>query len=223
MDTKKLYESRYKYSDQVLFNAYHRNVLLAKVAHKYLCAGTKVLDLGCNDGVVASYFFDMGLDVFGFDISERALALARKRGLPKLKQGNVENKLPYEDEYFDVVFWGDNAEHLFDPLSSLKEINRITKTNGYLIITAPNMGWIINRLYYAFLGMPRRTEGHNNPPWQWEHIRFFNKRIVTIFLSEGGFDLLCFYGSDKRALFNVMSMFCPSMFASVFLAVAQKA
>ncbi len=222
MKARGLYEGKYSYGAPTLFEKYHRNLLLSNIAPRYISAGSKLLDLACNDGGVAAYFKDLGLEVSCLDISEKALALAMSRGLTNVYQGNVEEPLPFASGSFDVVFWGDNAEHLVQPLCTLLEVNRVLVPNGLLFMSAPNMGWIVNRFWYLIMGMPRRTEGHMNSPWEWEHIRFFNKRVVKRFLFEGGFTLLDFFGSDRRTVFNLLCRLSPGLFSSVFLAVARK-
>jgi len=156
------------------------------------------------------------------DISERALILAKKRGLTELILANVEGTLPFQESAFEVVFWGDNVEHLFNPLTTLKEIHRITKRNGVLLVSTPNMGWIVNRLYYLIKGIPRRTEGHRNPPWMWEHIRFFNKAAIKEFLESGGFQLVGFWSCDRRPFFDWLSGAFPQLCGSIMLAAARK-
>lgn len=44
-----------------------------------LRTGARVCDLGCGPGHVARYVKDLGVDVFGMDISEKMLAVASKR------------------------------------------------------------------------------------------------------------------------------------------------
>jgi SAM-dependent methyltransferase len=126
MDIKALYESRYACTDLQKFEDYERNRLLTRCSPLFCKAGMRILDLGCRD----------------LDISENALGLARKRGLQDLQQGDIEKPLPYKDEAFDLVFWGDNVEHLFEPLKALNEIHRVLKRNGTMILSAPNMGCI---------------------------------------------------------------------------------
>lgn len=55
-------------------------------------------------------------------------------------------KLPYKDESFEVVILADVLEHIptRDRVKSLKEIRRVLKTNGKLIITVPAYQWLFN-------------------------------------------------------------------------------
>jgi SAM-dependent methyltransferase len=222
MNLKKYYENEFAYTEPQKFLDYERNRALARLFTSYLKSGMKFLDLGCNDGVICEYFAKRGLNVTGMDISKRALDFARQRGIENLIVGDCENPLPFASSQFDAVFWGDNVEHLFSPLNTLKEIHRVLKPEGVLILSTPNMGWIINRIYYLLFGTVRRTEGHRNPPWRWEHIRFFNKKIIRAFLNEGGFEMVQFSSCDRRLAFDFLARFWPSMFGSIMLVCSMK-
>lgn len=52
---------------------------------------------------------------------------------------DIEGPFPYEDGRFDVVIFTEVLEHLSrDPLQTMSEINRITKPEGYLLLSTPN-------------------------------------------------------------------------------------
>jgi SAM-dependent methyltransferase len=223
MDIKKLYETKYACAEAQRFDEYERNRLLARHAPRFCKAGMRALDLGCRDGVIASYFQRLGLSVAGMDISEKALALARERGIKDLTQGDLEKiPLPYEDSTFDIVFWGDNVEHLFEPAKVLHDLKRILKRGGVLLISVPNMGCIWYRLYYLYHGMIIRTESPDSPSWEWSHIRFFNKRSMAAFLDAGGFEMSHFWGCSSNAVLDAGARIWPSFFGGIMLVCATR-
>lgn len=170
--------------DRGEFGSYVRNLELPN----FFRAGEKVLDVGCGDGTVGSFLQKKaGVKVTGIDISEEAIKKARGKGI-KVRVYNSEEKLPFPDNSFDKVFWGDNVEHLFDPARTAKEIRRVLASGGKLILSCPNMGYWRYRIQYFFEGSLPDTEWTGLAPWEWSHIRFFNLKILNKFLLSNGFE-----------------------------------
>jgi len=226
MITKKQYIEKYNklYQERPLskFNEYIRNIPLAQIFKK----PEKVLDLAGGDGVVSEWLIkSIGCDVTLIDISEIALEKAKSRGIKNVVFLNVEEEhLPFSDETFDCVFWGDNIEHLYNPMFVIQEIRRVLRVNGRFIISFPNMGYWYYRYYYLKYGEIIRTEGTPNEPWEWEHIRFFNQKIIKKMFSKTGFSLEKIYGVNDLRLkiqCKLMKIF-PSLFASILIVTARK-
>lgn len=199
------------------FGDYERNLVLKKLFKK----GEKVLDLAAGEGAVSEFIMNLGCDVVALDISKNALEKAKARGV-KTVLGSVEEKLPFKEESFDAIFWGDNVEHLFMPLKTLKEINRVLKKNGRLILSCPNMGYWRYRLYYLISGMIPQTEWYGADSWEWEHIRFFNKAIMKKFLKMGGFEFKNFFGVSSRRIDKLFSLFSPELSGMIMVIEADK-
>lgn len=116
--------------------------------------GSKVLDVGCNDGEMMKLLRDAKkCDVTGIDISEVALDLARKKGLNVL---NVSaERMPFEDATFDVVVLREVLVHIHEPVKALEEIKRVLKPSGFLLGSAPHanlekMVWDDKRLHHRY-------------------------------------------------------------------------
>jgi SAM-dependent methyltransferase len=220
----KEYEKTYLETGFGIFDDYERNRLLRKLYHKQNPEKEiKILDLAAGDGHVCSFFQNLGYDVFAMEWCKPCVEKLEKKNI-KVIQKDVE-ELPYDfpDNYFDEIFWGDNVEHLFYPLKVSKEIKRILKPGGRLVLSTPNHGWIMNRLYYFLFGVPRKTEGYDLPIWEWQHIRYFNKRELVRFLKETGFEKKPnFYATDRRKIFELLSKLVPSFFGSILVAEIRK-
>ena len=74
--------------------------------------------------------------VQGVDIDEEAIGYCRERGLTDVRLGALE-KLPFADASFDLVTALDVVEHLDDDLGALREIGRVLRPGGHLLMTVP--------------------------------------------------------------------------------------
>lgn len=201
------------------FEDYPRNKALPGLFEK----GQLVLDLGCGDGVVAQYLEkNIGVKVIGADFSQEALKIAQSKGV-ETKLINAEENLPFKDESFDVVFWGDNIEHLFNPMDVAKEIKRVLKKGGKLILSTPNSGYWRYRLYYLLKGSLADTEFNGLKRWDWTHIRLFNTKILKEFLKEAGFSNInkVIGVSNRRLDMHLLNIF-PNLFGMILVVEVRK-
>lgn len=221
-DLQMFYEELYSYKKPLLsdFSGYERNLVLTRIYRKG--NNKKILDLGAGNGSVSQFFCLKGYKVYGLEWTSSGVEELVKMSV-EATQENIEN-VPYDypDDYFDEVFWGDNIEHLIFPEKVVNEIFRILKPGGRLVLSTPNHGWIVNRLYYLLFGIPRRTEGHKLPVWEWQHIRFFNKRQIKNLLYYCKFNDFRFHGAERRPFFSQLSRFFPELFGSVMIVEVSK-
>jgi methionine biosynthesis protein MetW len=204
---------RLKNTADEAFGNYERNWVLPPLMKR----GEKVLDLASGNSIVGSFWASQyGADVTALDLSEAALNDARRRGV-KTVIGSVEDKLPFKSATFDTVFWGDNIEHVFAPESILKEIYRVLKKGGRVILSTPNQSYWRYRLYMLLRGELPRTEGDVNKPWAWEHIRFFSPKIIQELLESIGFKQTKFLGVSRRRIDKIGIHIAPELFGMIMV------
>jgi len=95
----------------------------------------RILDVGCGTGANLLMLSKYG-DAEGVDVSEDALAFCRERGLENVKLGAAE-QLPYDDGTFDLVTALDVVEHLDDDLAGLREMRRVLRPGGRVLLFVP--------------------------------------------------------------------------------------
>ena len=95
----------------------------------------RILDVGCGTGGNLLLLSKYG-DAEGVDVSPDAVSFCRERGLQQVKQGTAE-QLPYGDATFDLVTALDVVEHLDDDLAGLKEMRRVLRPGGRVLIFVP--------------------------------------------------------------------------------------
>ncbi|MDD5254395.1 MAG: class I SAM-dependent methyltransferase [Candidatus Nanoarchaeia archaeon] len=150
----------------------------------------KVLDVGCYDGYFAEKIKDMGNDVLGLDISEQAVKLCNQRGI-KCIEADLEERLPLKDKTFDVIYAGGIIEHVFDTDNFLKELNRILKYNGVLLLDTPNIAALNKRIKLLMGKNPDTDIGifSLNGKKSSGHIRYFTIKTLEKLLNRNGFSI----------------------------------
>lgn len=113
--------------------------------------GKIVLDIGCGHGDLLEECFKKAKDTYGVDPDPKAIE--RNTFIKHLAVADAE-KLPFEDNFFDVVTMAWVVEHLVNPGKVFSEVNRVLKPNGMFFTLTPNAlnynVWII-RLIPDFL------------------------------------------------------------------------
>ncbi len=100
------------------------------------CGSGRILDAGCGMGYLVKEFALLGMDAYGFDVSDNAVESVKKwYNKDKIKQGSMLS-IPYPDNYFDIVVSTDVLEHIAeeDIDKALSELRRVTKKYLYLNI-----------------------------------------------------------------------------------------
>ena len=134
--------------DQRARRLLHREIITLNILKSLVQKGNCLLDVGCGDGrfMEQCIAIESSLNIQGIDFSHVEVASAAKRGLA-VKQGNVQDGLPYSQESFDIIHAAELIEHLYDADQFLIECNQALKTNGYLIISTPNLCAWFNRIF----------------------------------------------------------------------------
>jgi 2-polyprenyl-3-methyl-5-hydroxy-6-metoxy-1,4-benzoquinol methylase len=105
----------------------------------------EILDIGCGNGSVSFLMWYLGAKVCSVDVSKQALQSTRSlrclsehsaQFQPNLCQGDA-TRLPLREEMFDIVFCIETLEHLQDDTGAIKEIERVTKSGGTVILAVP--------------------------------------------------------------------------------------
>jgi ubiquinone/menaquinone biosynthesis C-methylase UbiE len=123
----------------------------------YIKNNDKFLDVGCGAGYsMRKAKQDFECDVYGVDPDPMGHGVGREGsnfdvGIENIQKG-VSEKLPYKNKTFDVVYSSHVLEHVQDEEESLKEMKRVLKDKGVLIIGVPtstmtSINWITQVLF----------------------------------------------------------------------------
>lgn len=115
-----------------LLDKFIRHLRLRKI-RPYFKEKKVVADLGCGDGSVLK-FLSSKIKI-GYGLDKNILELKEKNLYFSCQ--DITESLPLENERFEIVLLLAVLEHLVNPISLFKEIKRILKTEGLLILTTP--------------------------------------------------------------------------------------
>jgi len=124
----------------------------------------KLLDVGSGNGYL-KYFCDFGnIDWHGIEIWEERFKDCERLGYHMHWCDIDVEKLPFEDETFDVVVASHVMEHLKNREFALREMYRVLKNNGLLIVGTPIKPIIISSLLnfiYSFRVIHKGETAYN--------------------------------------------------------------
>jgi SAM-dependent methyltransferase len=156
-----------------------RRVLHAALGRLELPPGATLLDAGCGSGRTMDELHGYGR-VHGFDLSPEGVEHARARGHADVHVARVE-QIPYPDQAFDLVTCLDVLEHTPDDVRSLRELRRVVRPGGHLVVTVPayQLLWsshdVANQHHrrYRHSALRRAAEEAGWEPVDWSYFNTF--------------------------------------------------
>lgn len=112
-----------------------RRIIRAELDRVPLPPRARVLDAGCGSGRTLEELEPYG-EVYGIELDPEAAEVARSRGVGEVEVGRLE-ELPWEDATFDLITCLDVIEHTPDDGVTLRELRRVCKPGGWLLVTVP--------------------------------------------------------------------------------------
>ena len=107
-----------------------------------VCCCSFLVDVDCY---FLKEFIDQGMIGYGVDISDYAKSFC--------KEGKIElcdltkEKLPFDDNYFDVIYSKSFVEHFYYPEIIFEEAYRVLKPGGIIITLTPEWNYIYKSFY----------------------------------------------------------------------------
>lgn len=135
----------------------------------------RLLDLGCNCGLLLDLARARGWDVVGVEPGEAACRYAVEHLGLNVFGGTLEQAALSPDT-FDVVVSLQVFEHLLKPRETLRQVTRVLKPGGLLVVEVP----CIDNLGFRLLGRRHRHFARH-------HLSFFSTQTLTRLITEAGY------------------------------------
>lgn len=186
---------------------------------KKYCKSGEILEIGSAPYHLTYTLSKLDYSVTGIDIDPSRFEKFIKEHNLNIIKHDIENySLPFNDNEFQFVIFNEIFEHLrINPISTLKEINRIMQPNGILMLTTPNLYSIQNVV--SFL----RGRGFDNPFKQFEqlhkighmgHVRLYSVKQVKEFLNNTGFEVI---ETGRKSYMPLPGLYAPlNIIRSIF-------
>ena len=138
-----------------------------------------LLDIGCGAGFFLNIAKERGWNCHGLEILPEYIKYAKENfALENIRCESLDEPLTYDENTFDVITLWDLIEHLRNPLKSLKQINRVMKPGGLLVMWTPNVKNAIFR--------KEKWIGYTTLP----HLYFFSGDSLNNMLGKAGFKIV---------------------------------
>lgn len=134
--------------------------------------GKLLLDAGCGSGIYGKRLARRGYRVIGVDLSQEMVAIANTRNPApgfQARQGDLEDKTLFPENYFDVVFFGQMLHHFPDIQKVMASTQHWLKKGGVMMILEPNGSNPVNvvskgigRLFSSISPEMKKTIGTEN-------------------------------------------------------------
>jgi cyclopropane fatty-acyl-phospholipid synthase-like methyltransferase len=126
-----------------------QRAVLERVPALGLPSGARVLDAPCGGSAALTLALrERGFSVVGTDVDQEAATRLGKA----FERVNLDGPLPWQGETFDAVFSTEGIEHLENHFSFLREMCRVLKPGGLLVLTTPNITALRSRVRFFSSG-----------------------------------------------------------------------
>lgn len=172
--------------------AYYGNIRthLIDMVQKEQDACFRVLEVGCGYGATLSHikWKYRNAQVYGIELEENVAGLGKYMG--NIVAGNIETmELPFAENMFDYIIFGDVLEHLRNPKKVVEKCKNILRKDGKVLASIPNLlnvsviaPLLRGRFQYTEAGLLDQT-----------HIHLFTRYEIEKMFSLSGYRVLEWY------------------------------
>jgi len=187
--------------------------MIIKVLRNYGGESGRILDTPAGSGEISKKLQNAGFEVYAADIASELFKLPGVH----CEKVDLNQPLPYRDEFFDYILNSNGIEHLEDQYTFVRECYRILKPHGKLLISTPNILNLKARVANFLLGFPTFHDRPQNEVDEYEgggHINNVSYFDLRINLHRNGFKIILV----KTHLYSMTALFFSLLVPFVFAA-----
>lgn len=154
----------------------------------------KVLDIGSGYGFFLELMQKNGYQVIGIEVSKERRKISKKISDAKLLNINFNEQVP-DIGKFDMIVMFHVLEHLSNPINFLKNILKLLKPRGKILLEVPNVNDYqleLNKSYKKWY-------------WQRAHLNYFAQKTLKVVLRNAGFKKVKIFGNQRYSIENMFN------------------
>jgi ubiquinone/menaquinone biosynthesis C-methylase UbiE len=175
-------------------------VFHSKISKLVQLKGDSLLDIGCGEGSFTEKFSDGFSNVYAIDVQDKYIDIFKKRKINEKKyiiQKMSAENMKFTADFFDTIITFETIEHIQNLESAVKEMYRVLKPGGTLILTCPNRLFPFENHGVVFRG----KEIHGRIPLityfpylheKYSLARVFSQKSLNTIFVKAGFSLIMF-------------------------------
>ena len=187
------YSPEWGYDERFFHDVEHRYTKMHRLLRERWGdpAGKRVVDLGSSRGLFLARFPESDRAGIEIDPEERERGASHvdavEHFINAFDGSRMTARLPFEDASADVVLAGEIIEHIVDTESFLREIGRVLRRGGAVVLSTPNILWWKHRLALLAGRYPDALDYRTRYGDDFGHVRIFTPKLMRELLGETGF------------------------------------
>ncbi len=176
--------------------------------------GKSILDIGIGSGFFSQFCINRKANTISVDFASSIIEYHRKNN-PNLTLIQADAQaLPFKAEIFDIVLALDVIEHVNSAQEFLREIKRVLKTKGRLILITPNTTNLIEKILKIPLILARKVLNLETgiKKHTCTHIKEFSQRELSSLLRKSNFKICSFNTYNEHMLYKILDPLISFLF-----------
>ena len=160
---------------------------------QHIGVNSNILDVGCASGGFLDYLSKYDYEnLAGVEPTYKYYKKAQKKQKYNIKMGFAE-KIPFDDNVFDIVIMDQVLEHIVDPSKALNEAKRVLNKDGFLCVGIPDADRYKEKYFFDFFWFIMR-----------EHIQHFDIEHIKLLAQKEGFEFIGFSKTESPMMSKKM-------------------